>query len=176
MQRGVTLIELMVGLTIFAILVAAGAPNFSTFIRNSRIRNAADSIQTGLTLAKAEAVRRNTNVKLALAGTNSAWSVGCASASDDCPDPIQSRPAEGSANTSVTASDATISFNGLGRVTTALASGTTATFNITGATGDTCVAAGGTTRCLRVIVTLGGQIRMCDPALTSTRPSDPQAC
>lgn len=175
--RGVSLIELMVGLAVMAIIMVISAPNFSTFIRNSQIRNAAESIQTGLTLAKSEAVRRNTNVKFDLVGTNSSWQVGCVTTSTDCPASIQSRAAaEGSRNTAITATDSSLSFNGLGRITTAFASGTTASIDVTDASGSTCAASGGTARCLRVVVTLGGQIRMCDPALSVSKPSDPQAC
>jgi type IV fimbrial biogenesis protein FimT len=72
-----------------------------------------------------------------------------------------------------------LAFNGLGGVTSAtLAAGSEAAFNITNPAGGVCAAADedGTMRCLRVLVTQGGQIRMCDPALTISKPGDPQAC
>lgn len=174
---GITLIELMVGIAIVAIVLALGAPSFASFIQNSKIRNAADAMVNGLNLAKAEAVRRNTQVKFSLSGTDSSWQVGCATASADCPDSIQGRSAsEGSTGISVTATDSELAFDGYGRVATALASGANATFDLGNPAGGTCVAAGGAMRCLRVVVSVGGQIRMCDPALTLSKPSDPQAC
>ena len=58
-HRGASLIELMVGITLLALLVGLGVPTFSEWLQNARIRAAAESIQTGLQQAKAEAVRRN---------------------------------------------------------------------------------------------------------------------
>ena len=49
----------------------------------------------------------------------------------------------------------------------------TAGVNVASATGGLCLASGGPIRCLQIIVTLGGQIRMCDPALAV---GDAQAC
>ncbi|WP_019140287.1 GspH/FimT family pseudopilin [Noviherbaspirillum massiliense] len=190
-QRGVTLIELMIGLVIMAIVLGFGVPSFSNFIQSSHIRNAAEAVQNGLSLARSEAVRRNTQVKFVL-GTGSSWSVGCVTADpDNCPDPITSRDAaEGSSKASVTTSEVvastnaavaspaftdTLVFNGLGRERT-LPPANNAVFDITNPDGGTCVAAGGKMRCLRVVVTPGGQIRMCDPAIPAATPPNPQAC
>ena len=68
-QRGLTMIELMIGLTIFTMLLLLGAPSFSAWIQSSHIRNSAESIQNGLTLARAEAVRRNVTVNFQLVDT-----------------------------------------------------------------------------------------------------------
>ena len=81
-EHGVTLIELMIGIAIVAVLLGLGVPGFQTFIENSHIRNAGDAIQNGLNLAKAEAVRRNTNVRFVL-GAGSSWTVVCATAVAD---------------------------------------------------------------------------------------------
>lgn len=191
-QRGVTLIELMIGLVIAAVLFALGAPNFSAFIQNSKIRNAAEAIQNGLSLARVEAVRRNANVQLVL-GTGSSWTVGCETAVAGCPATIQARTtAEGSTNAAVATSEvvastgvaattpvftSTLSFNSLGRVTNAtLPTGNNAVFDISNPTGGACAVLNGPMRCLRVVVTSGGQVRMCDPQLTISKPDDPQAC
>lgn len=193
-QGGVSLIELMIGLAIAAILLGLGMPGFQTFMSNSHIRNASEAIQNGLSLAKAEAVRRNTNVSLVLNGTS--WTVECVTAVGDieplpagdgipdCPGTnpaattpsyIQSRPqAEGSSRASVSPATATVTFTSLGRTT--MAANATATFNISNPDG-TCASSGGSMRCLRVVVTPAGQIRMCDPARpTNSTPPDPQAC
>jgi len=206
----VTLIEMMIGLAIAIILFVLAVPNFSTFIQNTKIRNAADSIQSGLMLARAEAVRRNANVQFALSGTDSSWTVACETAvgdmdgdgKPDCPGPsptattpsyIQSRKAaEGSANVVIATSEinaytqsaaatpvfsGTISFDSLGRVNgDSLNPGDNAIFTITGPQASSCQSQGGTLRCLEVEVTSAGQMRMCDPNLTVSKPSDPQAC
>jgi len=194
-QRGVSLIEVMIGLVIVSIVLALGVPSFSTYIQNTRIRNDAEAIQNGLNLARAEAVRRNTLVKFTL-GTGSAWTIGCSSAVgdqdgdgvDDCPATIQSYVSEGSTRATVATSEvngatgaaggstfsSTLEFNGLGRVTSAtLDTGDNARFDVSNPAGGSCVASGGSMRCLRVVVSAVGQVRMCDPALAST---DAQGC
>jgi len=181
-QRGVSLIEIMVGLVIVALLLGLGAPSFSTYIQNTHIRNAAEAIQTGLNLARAEAVRRNTNVSFVL-GSGSSWTVGCTTSIgdedddgvDDCPAAIQTyTSAEGSSHAAVDAGTPTLEFNGLGSVTSStLAAGHHAIFSITNPNGGSC-RADGPMRCLRVIVSSAGQILMCDP--DPALSSDPRAC
>ena len=189
-QQGISLIEARVGMAIVAMALAMGAPSFSAYLQNSQIRNAAESLQNGLSMARAEAARRNTQVQLVL-GTGSAWTVGCTTVDATCPASIQSRTAaEGSANAAVATSQVvaatntvaaaaafttTLAFNGFGKAST-LPSGHNAWFDISNPTGGTCAGAGGTMRCLRVVVSAGGQIRMCDPKLTTTNPGNPQAC
>lgn len=199
-QWGFSLIELMIGVAIVAILLVLAAPSYRTGMQNAQIRTAADSILNGLQLAKVEAVRRNYTVRLELAtGAGWTWTVGCdpevpdtSEDADDLPDcpgtananPIQRRVAgEGTVNTVLTATQATggalanpvaVAFNGVGR--TNLAAGNVITFNVSNPSGGTCAEAGGNMRCLRVTVTAGGQMRMCDPALTLTQPTDVRAC
>ena len=50
-------------------LLAAAAPSFSDWIRNTRIRTAAEAFQNGLQLARAEAVRRNAWVRFQITDT-----------------------------------------------------------------------------------------------------------
>jgi type IV fimbrial biogenesis protein FimT len=60
--RGFSLVELIVGMAILGVLLAIAMPAFSNWLRNARVRTAAESVQNGLQLARAEAVRRNTTV------------------------------------------------------------------------------------------------------------------
>lgn len=181
------MMELIVVVAIVAILAALALPNFSVWIQNGQIRNAAEAIQNGLQLSRAEAVKRNTNVQFILTsvnsgGTGSDWTLSCVTpVADlngdgvvDCPGTglvppeIQKRPAvDGSRNAAVTATQSTIIFNGAGRANAA------STINITNPVGGACAVDAGDMRCLRVTVTIGGQIRMCDPLLAST---DPRGC
>ena len=66
---GFTMIEMVVTMTIFAILVALGVPAMTTWIRNNKVRAVTDSLQTGLRLAQAESLRRSRQVVFSL--TNS---------------------------------------------------------------------------------------------------------
>ncbi len=61
--RGVTLIELMIGLAIFAMLLGVGLPSLGAWLANSRVRATAESLQSGLAMARSEAMRRNQNVE-----------------------------------------------------------------------------------------------------------------
>lgn len=61
--RGFTLVELMIGLAIIAILMLLAAPTLSTMRGNARIRNTAESIAQGMKLAQLEALKRNRAVE-----------------------------------------------------------------------------------------------------------------
>jgi type IV fimbrial biogenesis protein FimT len=172
-EHGMTLIELLIGIAIVALLIMLGAPSFRDWIQSSQIRNAAESIQNGLQLARTEAVRQNTLVQFVLGG-GSSWQVGCVTASETCPANIQSRSsAEGSTSAVLAADQTTITFNGMGRVTPVPV--VDININITNPSGGNCVSAGGQMRCLRIVVSSGGQVRMCDTALTLST-TYPQGC
>jgi type IV fimbrial biogenesis protein FimT len=106
-----------------------------------------------------------------------------AAASPASPYIIQSRPStEGSTNVTVagtilnfngTASadvfTGLVTFNGMGKRLTPVTTGNTnVVISISNPAGGLCAAAGGPMRCLNVIVTSGGQVRMCNPALPAT--------
>lgn len=193
-KSGFSLIELIIGIAIIGVLLSLAMPSFSGWIRNTKIRTTAESVQNGLQIARAEAVRRNTTVRFqfvdfltAACALNTAgphWILSLDEVAGKCevaptadlptasqlpPRTIQSRSGtDGADANTILASDvSSVIFNGLGRASTAM------TVNISNPTAGTCTAAGGTVRCLRVTLTVGGQIRMCDPALTST---DAQGC
>ena len=169
-QGGVSLIETMIALVIVSILMIAGAPSFSQFMQNRKVRNAAEAITNGLSLAKTEAVSRNTNVTFTLAA-DTGWTVGCTVATEPtCSASIHTRSGLEGSGAAVTAT--TVTFNGYGRMPAGSAD---ATINVTNPLG-TCETAGGTMRCLRVVVSTAGRVRSCDPRLTTTNPTSPQAC
>jgi type IV fimbrial biogenesis protein FimT len=165
-ERGFNLIEMMIAVTLLAILIMLGLPEYRQWIQNTQIRTSAESVLNGLQLARADAVKRNTTVTFAIASNN--WTVTVAGSGEN----IQSRSGkEGSPNAVIAATQNTVTFNGLGRITPVPAA--EIQFNVTNPTGGTCQAGGGPMRCLRVTASLGGQIRMCDPALPAGQP---QAC
>ncbi len=165
-QSGFTLTELMVGIVIMAVLAAIAAPNLQSMMRNSQIRNAAESITNGLQRARAEAVARNTNVAFTLTA-DSSWSVNVLAPASI----IESRPgSEGSANVTLTIAPAgttTITFNNFGGVQATNANGTAPLTQVD-------LASTGGNQSLRVTIGIGGNARMCDPNLTSG--SSPRAC
>lgn len=185
-QAGVTLVEIMVGVAVAALLFATGATNLANWIKNTQIRSTAEAIQSGIQLARAEAIRRNTLVRFQLTSsvdnscvlstTVANWVVNMGA--DDDPSGqclsdtsiIQKRSAsEGSTGVVLAADQSTIIFNGLGQKTT------TGNINIdvTNPSGGACAANSGPMTCLRVMVTAGGQVRTCNPHLPS---GTPQGC
>lgn len=185
-QQGVTLLELMIGISIMAFLMAMGMPHFTRWLQDAQNRAAAESVMNGLQLARMESLRRNTPVRFKLTDSTGrvAWEVGCVAASTTCPATIQSRPAAedggnarvgvgraiGAYGTAISAGSnllASVDFDGLGRAP--LAGGGTEINRI-----DVTNARLAQARRYVVTVRSGGQIRMCDPALTF--PANPQGC
>jgi type IV fimbrial biogenesis protein FimT len=189
-QRGFSLIELLIGLVVLGIVMMIGMPSLATWIQNTQIRSQAEAVYAGLQLARAEALRRNTNVRFQLVNTLNAscaastsgksWVVSLADPAGQCnvapsatgPQIIQKKDGtEGSPNTAVAATGGSlVTFNGLGRVSNV---GPMSQINVTNPTGGAC-ATGGPMRCLQIRISTGGQMRMCDPAVTSA--TDPRFC
>lgn len=174
-QRGTTLIEIMIGLAIVSIMIGMALPSFMVWIQNTQIRTAAESMLNALQFARAEAVRRNAPVTVSLVGFD--WTV-----SDAAGATIETRVAgEGSTNAVMTVvGTMPLTFNGLGRPiggTVAIGVGGDVTqITISNPVGGSCQDSGGEMRCLQVHVTLSGQVRMCDPRMTTLDPTNPQAC
>lgn len=173
-NKGVTLIEMMIAITVIALLLGFGMPSYSTWIQNSQIRTATESIQNGLQLARAEAVRRNTPVQLAFdALPASTWTITVVNGGEQ----VQRRLAgDGSLNATVSVTSGAITtsagafslaFNGLGRMTAPAAA---AAINVDV---PTAILAADKSRDLRIAVGLGGDVRMCDPNVTA---GDSRAC
>ena len=183
--RGFTLIEMMVTVVLLAILMALAFPAMSEWVRNSRIRTVADALQNGLRLAQTEALRRSRQTVFSLtADTNPAdgltavanganWSVNFVpllTGEEDDATFIQGGGLTGLAPDVRITGPATLCFNSLGRVVDNATPGTgvactasAAAYNITIPNAD---------RPMRVLVALGGQVRLCDPAktLSDTHP------
>ncbi|MDR0259423.1 MAG: GspH/FimT family pseudopilin [Comamonas sp.] len=150
--RGFTLIELMVGLAITVFLLLLAIPSASVYILDSRIRAAAQAYYDGAQLARAEALRRNAYVALGMTDSNLGWTVTVANTQ------IASKSVESATNLTVQAEQGTVTFDSVGRTP----QGNTVNFKPTNAA---CLADSGTQRCLRVVISPGGQVRMCDPAI-----------
>ena len=191
MQKGFTLIELMITVTILGLLMVFGLPSYQEWIQSTQIRTAAESVQNGLQLARAEAVRRNAPVRFQLTSTTTArlsdWTVCLvAPVVPSCPvaSTVQLRTGtEGSANAVVgvgttatafgtpivtaTLPATVVTFTGFGRITPPLAAGVSTRIDITNSTSTAA-------RRLVLLISTGGQIRMCDPLLALA--TNPQGC
>jgi type IV fimbrial biogenesis protein FimT len=74
--RGFTLIELMIVLTILAVLLTIAAPSFSRFIASQRIKTASFDLQSALMLARSEAIKRGPAATVTVAAKSSNWANG----------------------------------------------------------------------------------------------------
>jgi len=190
---GFTLLEVMVTLTLFAILVTLTVPTMKTWISNAKVRSVADALQNGVRMAQAESLRRSRQVVFSLtsnatpqngftaSATGTYWAIALIPAMTDGSDNatfIQSGVLSTASGSVQVAGDvAEICFNSVGRLVANAA---------TGVAGGTCSAPTtgtpptfnynitlvGSDHPLRVQVGLGGQVHMCDPSqtLSSTNP------
>ena len=162
-ERGVTLIELVIAIAVLAILLAAGLPSFTTWIQNTRTRTEANSILRGLQLARQEAIRNNARVNFSLTGGNG-WRVGCVNVTTECPAVIQTRAASADVPVTIDAGGTTdYTFDNMGylRVPVVAAGTAVTTIDVTNNT-----LAASDARNLRLTITSGGLIKMCDPKVT----------
>jgi type IV fimbrial biogenesis protein FimT len=197
--RGFTIIEVLIGLVLLGVLAVLAIPSFVTMMQNQKLRSGAEAVAAGLQLARNEALRRNKPTEFVLTNADPIEdNVGTA---PNTAGPhwivrendggtlafIQGHAAfEGSGQAAATtvqvagvipssptaATAGGVTFNALGRAEL-LAD---ATFDISNPTGGACKTAGGDEpmRCLRVVVTPGGRVRMCDPAVTDV--NDTRKC
>src|SRR5205085_2410418 len=148
--------------------------SYKQWIANTKVRTTAEAIQNGLMLAKGEALRRNAraqfllttsspvvaNVGAAASTTGTNWIVRVyqTSGTYTSADFVGGRSAaEGGANTSISAGQASFIFTGVGSLSPTPAA--VVSIDVTGS---------GANRPLRIEVEQGGAIRMCDPNLATT--------
>lgn len=193
-QRGFSLIELMVTLSVAALVLTSAAPAVSSWIADARVRGVADTLQNAVRLAQAEAIARSRPSVLALTAdapsldaTASAdgqrWMVRLLDReSDDEADAsgLFVRGGTDAASQGVTVEGpALLCFNGFGQLITLTADAT--------GLGAACTAPSdatprtytlhhdGGSRNLQIQVALGGQVRLCDANKTFSDDT-PEGC
>lgn len=189
-QHGFTLIELMVTVVLLSLLLGLAAPNFRVWVRNAQVRTVSDALQNGARLAQSAALQRSRQVVFFLTSSQACTNTMAANANGvfwgirtvpmaagessvvvQCG--VLSDVASGVAITGPTA----VCFNSMGRQTENTSTGVTGgncTLAVSGVSTYN-VSATGADRSLRVLVTLGGQARLCDPARTLS-DSAPDGC
>ncbi len=183
MNRGFTLIELMIGLSILGLLIMLALPSFSVMLANQKIRAQAESFANGLQTARTEAVKRNAQVEFLTSNDDTGIAAQVATLNPVAPNNdgnglnwavrVQTAPGvytfvEGRSTTSTlmmssAPTTASILFSGLGQAGIA----STVTYQVTNPASGLCVAASGSLRCLNVTLSPGGQVRICDPSVTA---------
>jgi type IV fimbrial biogenesis protein FimT len=150
-QRGLTLIEVMVGLTIASLLALAAAPSLSDYSLNARLRENGNLLFAEALYAQSEAIKRNQVVRLSASGA----SITVADLSDPAnPVVLRTRPLSGG----VQMGTGTVSFNSSGWTSTL----TAVSINLSHPSA-TCSAE---TRCPGLRVEAGGAIQLCKNQLS----------
>lgn len=187
-----SLIEIVVVFCIIGIVMAFVGPSAGVWIQNTQLRNAADSVLSGVQQARLEAIKRNKLMMIRLSDVNStAWEIclydpltdACSTAAGAV---VATKSAsEGSQNARLSTETtnppipatalsmgsgmpATLTFDSFGRMAA------TATSNFTRVDVRNSVMPAADERRLVILVTVGGQVRMCDPKLS--KATNPQGC
>jgi type IV fimbrial biogenesis protein FimT len=84
-HSGFTVLELMLVITIVAILAGIGVPSFSRFIAEQRVHAAASDLQAAFVRARSEAIRLNRDVVLAPLNADAGWESGWTATSPALP-------------------------------------------------------------------------------------------
>jgi type IV fimbrial biogenesis protein FimT len=178
--RGFTMLELMVAVTLAGMLLLAGLPSFTTFLRNAEVRSTAESITNGLRQARSEATHLNRPVSFTLAGGgNTSWTINIYNPVTGVllqpPLDQYSRFEVGRSTTAATtpANAVAVTFNGLGRI---VSPSPIATPNLQQIEVRSIVS--GEARTLRIYADDLHGVRMCDPdpAIKALLPPDARAC
>ncbi len=184
---GFSLIELMVVLVVAVWVMTSAAPSMATWLADSKVQATAEQLQNSLRLAQSEALRRGRITTLVL--TNSTPNAGAAAVANGKRWVVQALPLlNGETRSDSTAliqstatpttSQATITgpamvcFNSIGRQTTQTVTGMG---TCTAQAQTYSVTATGAAKTLRVTISMGGQIRMCNAAKTLSS-STPDGC
>lgn len=194
MNRGFSLVEVMVVITLMVILVMLAMPSLGIYTENSKIRSVAEAFASSAQKARTEAIRTNQAVQLILTtdspvianvGTSNLSSTAgnwiVRSVSDDATPTtytfIEGKYAREGSGRSDASTSVSISGVSNSAATSAI------TFNSAGSTSlgakwlvdfTSSSAACTSVRCLRVIITSSGQVKMCEPAATAA--NDTRAC
>jgi type IV fimbrial biogenesis protein FimT len=167
---GFTLIELMLVITISAILLMLGVPALRGVVENTRIRAVSESLKYGLDVARNEAVRLNTQVEFVSSATG--WQVRRVADASVLRSGTGKEGRQQVALTFTPVGADRVTFDSFGRTVGANPSdGSVPLTRIDIASAKPPGVSG--YRPMRVQVLAGGVSRLCDPAVGAT---DPRAC
>jgi type IV fimbrial biogenesis protein FimT len=185
---GFTIIELVIVMAVVSTVLALGVPQFAQLMANTRVRSAAESVQSGLRVAQIEAMKRSIatewtltsadpvpgNVSAAVSSSARNWMARVradATRGENNPTFLRGSEAANAQGATVTNQTGTFSvvFLPTGQVMRGDAGGPTAL----GTPMVMRVTAAGANRPMCVMASPTGSIKICDPQLAS---GDPRAC
>lgn len=194
---GFTLIEAIVTVAVLALLMLAISPSVKTWMDNTRIRSTAESLQSGIQTAKAEAIKRNQDISFwlvsasdpfvlgddcTLSSTSASWVVsvttplarcGTAPSTTQAPQIVTSRAA-GESNIAIGIAAVEADGSTTANQLTFTGFGRVKNANAIGQINITVTNDNTEARALRIAITPAGQVRLCDPAVSEA--TDPRKC
>lgn len=198
-QAGFSIIEIAVVLVVIGMMLMSAMPAMSDWMRNAKLRNQAEALQSGLQQARNEAVRRNQAITFymvsgdnanalddtcVVSSTGTSWVVSVRDPAGEC-DAAPAVTSTTSSNplivrTHVGADGASgVSVSGLASDGTTAAS--SITFDAFGRASGNLVritvnyaSSRDTDRPLRVDISPAGMVRMCDTTISDS--TDPRGC
>jgi type IV fimbrial biogenesis protein FimT len=81
-RRGFTLVELIVTISVVAILAAIALPSFGNSMRNSRVTTQTNDLLAAINLARSESVTRTRGIAVCAADTSAGLPAACGDATD----------------------------------------------------------------------------------------------
>ena len=132
-QKGFSIIELMVVVTILGIIAAIAAPNMGIMIRTQRVRSNAFDVFSSLTLARSEAVKRN--VAVTMTPTGGDWAQGWTVA--DANGNVLRQ--QGKIDSVTVTGPASVTYNGTGRLAAAVVNFVLTAPDVDATTGYRCI-------------------------------------
>jgi type IV fimbrial biogenesis protein FimT len=152
-RRGMTLIELSIGIALLAVLLSLAGPFMTDILRNAKLREAGNTLITTLQFARNEAIKRNEPLTVRI----DAHEVVVLDGSDQ---PLRAGPLPEAVTAALVDTDGEplapplVRYGGSGRT---VPFGTAGHVDLTLAG----VACGENLRCPRVMVRAGGSVRLC---------------
>ncbi len=189
-SQGFSLVELIITVALLALLLGMAVPSFSVWIRNAKVRTVAESLQLGARVAQSEAVSRYRQVVYFRTNLSNCGPATTADAegrfwvvralpqiAGGNPETLQCGTVSDVSSGVTVTGPTVLCFNSAGRLVANAApnvGGATCTLDASG-TSSFDISSNTSTaddRPMRVLVTLSGSVRMCDPAktLSATQP------
>ena len=74
--NGFTLVELMITIAVLVVLMTLAAPSFLDLFDRNRVRGAGDAVISLISNARAEAIKADLDVSVAMTGSGTTWCIG----------------------------------------------------------------------------------------------------
>ena len=192
-QQGATLVEVMVAVTIAALLMAVAVPNVSTWMADAKVRTAAEALQNAVRLAQSTAIQRSRQTGLALTNLTPAvdatpaddgkrWFVRVLPRSNGYTESnLYVRGGGEAAQSNISISGpALLCFNAFGQLTSLASTATGLSTACSAPTTATTlkfytISSTATSRALKIQINIGGQARLCD-TLKTLSDAHPDGC